>query len=204
MEHLSEINIKGMVCDRCIATIGSLLIDNGYVLSQISLGKVVFHTPIAAPEKQKIADLLASLGFELISDKSEKLLAEIKLLIEEWRLAAHEGQHRERLSDFLAERLNKGYDSIGEFFSKYEGQTIEKYFIGRRIESVREMLAYTDLSLSEIAFSAGFSSVHHLSAQFKKATGMNPSKFREVKNARLGVLQENYGAGNLKHAAGIV
>jgi AraC family transcriptional regulator len=178
---MTEINIKGMVCDRCIFTIRQVLQSAGYQIRAISLGKVVFYKPIEAEEKSHLKSLLGELGFELISDKNERLLAEIKEAIEEWRKSGEELSKKVKLSDYLSEKLNRGYDSLSHFFAHTEGKTIERYFISRRIEKVKELLKYTNLSLTEIAFETGFSSAHHLSAQFKKTTGLNPSALRALK-----------------------
>lgn len=182
---MTEINIKGMVCDRCIFTIRQVFQSAGYQISAISLGKVVFFKPIDANEKSHLKSLLGDLGFELISDKNERLLAEIKAVIEEWWQSGEELSKKIKLSDYLSEKLNRGYDSLSHFFAQTEGKTIERYFILRRIEKVKELLKYTNLSLTAIAFETGFSSAHHLSAQFKKTTGLNPSVLRASKAENL-------------------
>lgn len=184
METIAEINIKGMVCDRCIFTVRQAFLSSGYPISYISLGKVVFSLPIKKDEKAKIKVILSEYGFDLISDKQEQLLIDLKISIEEWTNGEDNIQKKTKLSDFLSNRFNRSYDALSEFFVRLEGTTIEKYFIGKRIEKVKELLVYTDKSLSEIAYATGYSSVHHLSSQFKKITGFNPSELRKLRNQK--------------------
>ncbi|WPP51864.1 helix-turn-helix domain-containing protein [Catalinimonas niigatensis] len=190
METITEINIKGMVCNRCISTIQDLLKQNGYAVQQISLGKVLFSRSVEIEKKVEVAQLLKNLGFELISDKNELLLQAIKQAIREWISASEHGLKSLKLSNYLAQKFSKNYDSIGEFFSRYEGRTIEQYFISKRLEKVKELIVYTDLPLSEIAFQTGFSSAYHLSAQFKKNTGMPPSALRTIKKEKSATIQK--------------
>ncbi|MEK6480424.1 helix-turn-helix domain-containing protein [Catalinimonas sp. 4WD22] len=189
MGTITEINIKGMVCNRCISTIQGLLTQKGYAVQQISLGKVIFSNAIEINRKEEVAQLLSSLGFELISDKNEQCLEAIKQAIREWISASEDGLRQLKLSEFISQKFSKNYDSLGEFFSKYEGKTIEKYYIAIRLDRVRELLVYTDLSLSEIAFQTGFSSAHHLSSQFKKNTGLSPSTLRDIKKKKSDTVQ---------------
>jgi len=178
MEAIREINIKGMVCNRCIYTIRDLFNSAGYTIKDIRLGKVIFNDPLREEEKPTVKSMLNGLGFNLLSDKNEEALIEIKHFITEWIELNSHGERTSRLSDFLSSRMNKSYDGISDLFSKYEGITIEKYFIEQRIEKAKELLAYTQLPLTEIAFKCGFSSPYHLSSQFKRVTGMNPSAMR--------------------------
>ncbi len=184
METISEINIKGMVCNRCIHTIRELFKSSGYVISRIFLGKVVFEGPVDIKLKAQIRELLNNLGFELISDQKEKFLADIKSHIHAWTEQNVDGERSIKLSEYLVNEFSRNYKSISDFFIRYEGKTIEKYLIGIRIEKVKELLVYTDNSLSTIAFQTGFSSVHHLSTQFKKNTGLNPSQVREMRKMK--------------------
>ncbi|MEQ8520478.1 MAG: AraC family transcriptional regulator [Cytophagales bacterium] len=178
MEEIREINIKGMVCNRCIYTIRELFLAAGYSIKDIRLGKVIFDEPLKQEEKAKMNSMLNGLGFQLLSDRNELALIKIKQLITEWTELNSHGERVSRLSDFLSGKMNQSYDVISDLFSKYEGKSIEKYFIEQRIEKAKELLAYTQLSLSEIAFKCGFSSPYHLSGQFKHVTGMNPSALR--------------------------
>lgn len=170
-----------MVCNRCIYTIKEELLAHGYRVRQVSLGKVVFTEEIDIVKKEELKDILYQLGFELISDRNEQLLLEVKQAVKEWSGLNEFGNRSKKLSEFLSKRFLRNYDSLGEFFSKYEGLTIEKYFIRLRLEKVKELLVYSDESLSNIAFKTGFSSPHHLSAQFKSNFGYNPSELRQLR-----------------------
>ncbi len=180
----TQLNIKGMVCNRCIYTIKKHLQDAGMFVTEIALGRVILGKPLAGDDKTKIKNILSSLGFDLISDKNEQQLSNIKSFIHQWIEAGSGRNSKENLSDSLAGHFLINYDSLSMFFSRLEGKSIERYHIEKRLESVKELLVYTDWSLSEIAYNRGFSSVHHLSAQFKKVTGLNPSDLRKVKEEK--------------------
>ena len=193
METINEINIKGMVCNRCISAIEEIFSTNGFPTSSVTLGKVVFKRQVDGVKKGELKKILSTLGFDLISDKNERLLASMKETIDEWSHVDENSRRNRKLSDYLSEKFGKNYDSLGEFFSRYEGKTIERYFISRRIEKVKELLVYSDLPLSEIAFKTGYSSAHHLSSQFKKVTGFNPSELRAVKEERQKITSSTTG-----------
>ncbi|WP_228853044.1 helix-turn-helix domain-containing protein [Aegicerativicinus sediminis] len=180
MDNWSQLNIKGMVCNRCIQTIEETLYHIGYAIKSISLGRVVFNDSLSLNDVKLVKASLTQLGFELLEDRNQNLLNEIKSSIQELVAYNSNGEKMEKISTYLSKKLNKNYDSLAEFFGRYEGLTIEKYFINTRIARVKELLVYTQDTLSEIAFRVGFSSPHHLSNQFKNSTGLNPSDFREL------------------------
>ncbi|QEK52854.1 helix-turn-helix transcriptional regulator [Pedobacter aquae] len=124
--------------------------------------------------------LLENLGFEIIDDKKSKLIDAIKTQIIELIHHQKEALHI-NLSDFLSRQLKHDYSYLSNLFSEKEGITIEKYFITQKIEKVKELLIYDELSLSEIAYQLNYSSVAHLSSQFKKVTGLTPSFFKNLK-----------------------
>jgi len=185
MEHSTQLNIKGMVCDRCVQTIEDLIKRIGHSLKSIALGRVVFNDNLTSEEIKTVRGSLAELGFELLEDRNQKLLCAIKTSVHELVELNSDGERSQKLSTFLNEKFKKNYDSLSEFFGRYEGITIEKYYINTRITKVKELLVYTELSLSEIAFKVGFSSPHHLSNQFKSTVGLNPSEFRQIRRGKL-------------------
>ncbi|HCR54556.1 MAG TPA: AraC family transcriptional regulator, partial [Cytophagales bacterium] len=130
---------------------------------------------------KKIIEFLEIHGFELISDKQTKMISHVKVLIDEVLSQEAEQSRRVKFSILLAESLNMNYDSISETFSASEGITLEHYIINKRIEKVKELLVYTDASLTEIAHQLGFSSVNHLSRQFKELIGLPPSLFKSIR-----------------------
>lgn len=186
----TQVNIKGMVCSRCIYTIRESLQQAGMFIRDISLGKVTFCKPIKEADKTLVQSILANLGFELMSDKKEKRLEEIKSFIHTWIEEGSGKNTHHPLSESMARHFMVHYDSLGELFSQMEGLSIERYHIEKRLDVVKEMLVYTDLPLSEIAYKRGFSSVHHLSSQFKKVTGLNPSHFRDIQASKTKVLKQ--------------
>lgn len=174
----TNLRIKNMVCNRCILVIGQELQKLGYEPESVELGQVILTASISEDEKQTIADSLKNLGFELLDDQKSKLVDEIKTAIIEL-IHYQDERLMIKLSDFLSERLNADYNYLSNIFSAETGSTIERFFILQKIERVKELLAYDELTLSEIAYKLHYSSVAHLSNQFKKMTGMTPSLYRQ-------------------------
>ena len=180
----SEILIKGMVCERCIAVIKEGITKLGHEVSKISLGKLSMNTEVSKDELNKIEAFLRENGFELISKKQVRIVDQAKAIIDEVFSENVRYDSQLRFSTLLSEKLHLNYDSISELFSKLEGITLEKYIITKRLQKVKELLVYTDFSLTEIAYVTGFSSINHLSRQFKELTGLSPSHFKAVKNTK--------------------
>lgn len=169
--------IKNMVCNRCIMVVRSAFDNEGIETQEVHLGEVTLKKPLSKSQLEKINSRLAALGFEILDDQRQKQIGNIKkLLIEKVQAGALEEHFS--LSKFLNQKLHKEYSQLSRLFSSVEGITIEQFFILQKIEKVKEWLTYDELTLSEIAWKLGYSSVAHLSAQFKKTTGMTPSKFK--------------------------
>lgn len=152
----------------------------GYKPTHLTLGEVELDREINNAEKETINNHLQTFGFELIDDKKSRLIGQIKSLIID--LVHHQNSElKANLSDLLSGKLHHDYTYLSNLFSEVEGATIEKYFIAQKIEKVKELLVYDELSLSEIAFQLNYSSVAHLSNQFKKVTGLTPSHFKNIK-----------------------
>ena len=128
-----------------------------------------------------LREKLTSYGFELIDDSKSQLIEKIKTLIIEL-IHYRKDDLKVNYSEFIAANLGKDYHYLSNLFSDVTGTTIEKYIIGQKIERVKELLVYDELSLSEIAWELGYSSVAALSAQFKKITGLTPKHFRQIKD----------------------
>ena len=169
-----------MVCSRCKMVVKSELEKLGLQLLAVDLGEVETAAPITAQQKSKIAEYLKGFGFELIDDKKSRLIEKIKTLIIEL-VHQQNAQLNTNLSDYLSKNLAQDYSSISNLFSEVEDTTIEKFFINQKIEKVKELLLYDELTLSEIAFRLNYSSVAYLSNQFKKVTGLTPSHFKQIK-----------------------
>ncbi|MFV8325110.1 helix-turn-helix domain-containing protein [Flavobacterium sp. ZS1P14] len=180
-----KLYIKNMVCDRCKMVIKSELENRGIFPISVELGEVEFLGEFKENEKQDLEKKLQSLGFELLEDKTTITVERIKCLIVD--LVHHQNNELKiNLSSYLLEQLGQDYSALSNLFSEVQGTTIEHYFIVQKIEKVKELLMYRELTVSEIAFKLNYSDVSHLSNQFKKITGFTPTHFKQLKeNNRL-------------------
>ncbi len=179
MESTQKLFIKNMVCHRCKVVVSRILKMNHIEADHIELGEVELKNPIDANQLQIIKEELEEVGFELIDDKRSKLIEQIKTIIIQL-IHENNSELKVNLSDYLSEQTKADYKYISNLFSEMEGQTIEKYSIQQKIEKVKELIVYDELSLSEIALQLNYSSVAHLSAQFKKVTGLTPTVFKQL------------------------
>lgn len=165
-----------MVCARCIEavreTIQLLNID-----ADVSLGQLILKEEITQEKKERLAGELHGRGFELLEPGKSALISQIKTLIIE-QIHHSDQSLTENFSTFLAEKIGQEYTSLSRLFSQVEGITIEKFVTRQKIERIKELLFYDQLTLSEIAYQLNYSSIAYLSAQFKKETGMTPSQFK--------------------------
>lgn len=175
----SKLYIRNMVCPRCIRAVEGLLQEQGIRPLDVQLGEVTLATKLTSSQKQQLGEALEALGFELIDSQRVRLIEQLKNRIIEL-VHRHDGALRTNLSDDLSEHLHHDYHYLSHLFSEVEGTTVEKYFIAQKIERVKELLVYDELTLSEIADRLHYSSVAHLSAQFKKVTGLTPSHFKQI------------------------
>ena len=152
-------------------------------VNSIQLGEVDLAEELALDQKEKLNDALTVLGFEIIDNRKSRIIEQIKNIIID--LVHHlENDIQTNLSELLSSQLHHDYNYLSNLFSEVEGTTIEKFFIAQKIEKIKELLVYDELTLSEIAFRLNYSSVAYLSNQFKKVTGLTPSHFREIKENR--------------------
>lgn len=176
---METLYVKNMVCNRCISAVQDELQKLGIVAERVELGEIFLEERLDDKKKEALEKRLVDLGFMLIDDKKSQLISQIKRVIIE--LVHHkEGVINMNLSDLLRQELKHEYNYLSNLFSEIEGTTIEKYFIAQKIEKVKELLVYDELSLSEIAYQLNYSSVAYLSNQFKKVTGLTPSHFKKV------------------------
>lgn len=169
-----------MVCHRCKMVVTSELEKLGLHPVNVGLGEVAIEEKqLAEDQRKQLARALNVVGFELIDDKRSKLIEQVKTFIID---AVHykEEQPQKKFSELLSQHLHHDYSYISNLFSEVEGITIEQFVIHQKIEKVKEFLTYDQLSLSQIAFQMGYSSTAHLSAQFKKLTGLTPSQFKQI------------------------
>ncbi len=179
MALLDHITIKGMVCARCVTVIKTGLEKLGFPVNSVSLGKVAFKSPIREMSLPEINDFLCQVGFEVLNDRQTQLIEHIKTIVKEFVTYDADDNNRVKFSSLLSEKLHSNYDSLSTLFSQSEGITLEKYIIQQRLERVKQLLLETGQSLTDIAYLTGYSSVHHLSAQFKTHFGYPPSHFRK-------------------------
>jgi AraC-like DNA-binding protein len=152
----------------------------GFDVMNIKLGEVMLAKEPTPEEKSNLDKVLVPLGFEIIDDKKSRIIEQIKNIIID--LVHHQdNDSKTNLSDVLSSKLHHDYNYLSNLFSEVEGTTIEKYFIAQKIEKVKELLVYDELSLSEIADRMNYSSVAYLSNQFKKVTGLTPSHFKQIR-----------------------
>lgn len=175
---MQKLYIKNMVCRRCITAVENELIKHNIEVVHIQLGEVVINGSLSNEQNAVLSRELNQLGFELLDDHKQQLIERIKNIIINL-VHYSDTAPKHKLSDILSDELNKDYSYLSNLFSEVEGITIEKFLINQRIERVKEMLIYNELSLSEIAYINGYSSVAHLSSQFKKVTGLTPKYFKQ-------------------------
>ena len=183
--NASKLYIKNMVCNRCKMVVKAEMGKRGFEPISVELGQVELQSAPTDEQKKELTEMLLQLGFELIDDKKSRMIEQVKN--EVVKLVHHSKVGlKTNLSDHLAQEIGHDYKYISNLFSEVEGVTIEKYYIAQRIEKVKELLVYDELSLSEIAYRLNYSSVAYLSNQFKKVTGLTPSHFKNIKgNKRL-------------------
>lgn len=169
-----------MVCNRCKLAVSSIIEDQGWQLLSLELGEVEIKNTLAAAQLQHFSTELKKIGFELIDTKKTRVIEKIKNSIIEL-VHYSKSPLKINLSAYLTSKIPYDYTYLSNLFSEVEGTTIEKYFISQKIERVKELLVYNELTLSEIADKVGYSSVAYLSNQFKKVTGLTPSFYKSLK-----------------------
>lgn len=178
METNDTLYIRNMVCDRCRMVVRKLFAELGIEPLSVELGVVRTAVAVEDEQRKRLDARLRELGFELIDEPRQQIVERVKAEI--IRLVHRDnGALRVNLSDRLTEATHHEYSQISKLFSETTGTTVEKYFIAQKIERVKELLTYGELSLGEIADLMNYSSAAHLSAQFKSLTGMTPTRFRE-------------------------
>ena len=169
-----------MVCSRCKMVVQAEFEKAGLHPLKVELGEVYIEEQPQASTLLLLNNSLQKLGFEIIDDRKGRIIEKIKNSIVE--IIHHSQENIDvNLSTYLAQKINYDYNYLSTLFSQVEGITIEKYFIAQRIEKVKELLKYDELTLSEIAYRLGYSSVAYLSNQFKKQTGLSPSFYKSQK-----------------------
>lgn len=175
------LTIRNMVCDRCKRVVRDELETLGLTVNRVALGTVDVDELPPAVTPNDVRRVLQANGFDLIDDRKQALVEHIKvLLINEVQHLKADRHPTENYSAFLERKLGYGYAYLSGLFSEHEGQTLEKYLIALKIEKVKEWLHYDEMTLTEMAWRLGYSSVQHLSNQFRQVTGQPPGQFRKA------------------------
>lgn len=165
-----------MVCPRCIRAVEQVFREIGVEPMAVQLGEVGIKEELTPDQFKKLSAKLEELEFELLDDTRHQQIERIKAIV--IRRLQEEPGEKVPLSTVLSKELHREYSQLSKLFSETEGITIEQYVILRKIEKVKELLVYNEMRLGEIADHLGYSSVAHLSAQFRKVTGLTPSAFK--------------------------
>ncbi|MDE3237018.1 MAG: helix-turn-helix transcriptional regulator [Bacteroidota bacterium] len=173
---MMKLVVKNMVCPRCIAAVEQVMKDNDAAPLYVNLGEVVLPAALSPEKLKKIKADLEHLGFELLDDARKQQIEKIKSII--IKHIHHDGDQKFIFSEIISKALKRDYSQLSKLFSETEGVTIEQYVILQKVEKVKELLVYGEMNINEIAMELGYSSSAHLSAQFKKVTGLTPSQFK--------------------------
>lgn len=173
-----------MVCPRCIKVVTDELMALGAEVLHVELGYASIRFPASEIQIIRISEVLEKQGFELLEDEDSVLLENIKINLIGYLAHVENNKEVECLSMFLSRKIGKNYSLISKHFSKNRRKTIERYFIGLKIERVKELLDYNELTLSQIASRLGYNNVHYLSSQFKKITGESVTDYKKGKPKR--------------------
>ncbi|MDH5379557.1 MAG: AraC family transcriptional regulator [Cyclobacteriaceae bacterium] len=176
----NTIHIKNMVCPRCIESVREIFLDLKIQTSSIQLGEVILTETMDSNSKIELEEKLKSNGFELIKTHNSVLIGQIKTIIIEY-IHYQNNSSKYNLSTLISEKLNHEYSSLSKLFSSVEGITIERFTLKQKVERIKELIFYNEFTLSEIALKMNYSSVAHLSSQFKKETGMTPTEFKKLR-----------------------
>ncbi len=174
-----DIHIKNMVCNRCIMVVGQIFKNAGFDDAMVQMGQVFVKNDIPEKQFETIEQNLNRAGFEIIKSHTLQLVEQIKTIIIDY-VHNPPADKRANFSIFLSSKMNLEYIYLSSLFPSVENITIEHYLINIKIERVKELLVYDEKTISEIAWEMGYSSVAHLSGQFKKVTGLTPSYFKNL------------------------
>lgn len=184
-----KLYIKYMVSNRCKMAVKEKLKKLGLHFIMVDLGEVEIMETISSDQHEQLKKSLKESGLELMDDKRAVLIEKIKNVIVE--MVHHsDGMIKVNFSDYLSEKLNHDYTYLANLFSEIQGTTIEHFIIEHKVERIKELIIYDELNITEIAWKMNYSSVAHLSNQFKKVTGLSPSHFKQLKEKRRTPIEE--------------
>lgn len=189
-QQAMKLYIKYMVSIRCKMMVKDELKKLNLPFLSVNLGEVELQNAITEEQNEKLREALHLSGLELIDDKRGILIDKIKNVIIEMIHYSDDEPLKMNFSDYLSEKLHHDYTYMSNLFSEVQGTTIEHFIIFHKIEHIKELLTYDELSITEIAWKMNYSSVAHLSNQFKKVTGLSPSHFKQLKNKRWSPIED--------------
>ena len=178
-----------MVCDRCIMAVHKTIEEMGLKPIDVKLGSATVEGAIDDNQRQELRKKLQSIGFELLDDQRQRTIEQIRTAIIQL-VHYNDNNSPANLSSYLSEKLGQDYSALSKLFSEYASKTIERYYMEMRIERVKELLTYGELTLSQIALKLNYSSTAYLSSQFKSVTGMTPSQFKKMQGDKRRKLDE--------------
>ncbi len=188
-EKYLKLFIKYMVSTRCIMMVKEILRNLELHFIVVDLGEVEIMEIITKEQREVLKKALTDIGLELMDDKRAILIEKIKNAVVD--MVHHsDTELRVNFSHFLSEKLGYDYTYMANLFSEVQGTTIEHFIIAHKIEKIKELIIYGELNITEIAWKMNYSSVAHLSNQFKKATGLSPSHFKNLKDKRRSPIEE--------------
>lgn len=178
-----KIYVKNMACESCKVFVKEALQELDITPVKVELGEIETKEDISDEEKKKLNDKIKKVGLELLEKKQGILIEKIRKVVIDY-IYHSDGKPNIKFSAFLSDRLNHSYKYLASFFSEVEASTLEQYIISLKIERIKELIMFEEYTLSEIADKLHYSSVSHLSTQFKKMTGLTPSHFKALKEKR--------------------
>ncbi len=181
-KETEELHIKNMVCPRCVLVVRDTLENLGLTVHSVELGRAVVEKP-SPVSHETVNNELKKYGFELLEGRSQRLIEQIKTLLIHYVQELEDAEDIPKISEYLTRHMNQNYPSLSSEFSRTEDITIEKYLIHLKIERVKELLSYGELTLSEIAYKLNYSSVAYLSNQFKQITGMSVTDYKKARDS---------------------
>jgi AraC-like DNA-binding protein len=183
--------VKNMVCHRCVLAVENVLKNDTLPFEKVEVGEIYLTKDITDEQYDSLRVHLAAIGLELIDNRVGGIVEKIKqLVIKRARNEVKEEEKKMNLSAYLSQNLYHEYTYLSSLFSSVEGRTIENYFIEQRIEKVKELLVYDEMTIAAISFELDYSSAAHLSHQFKQVTGLTPSHFKKVGNMKRKLLDK--------------
>jgi AraC-like DNA-binding protein len=184
-----KIYVKNMACESCKIFVKEVLEELHITSVKVGLGEIETKNDVTDEDKQKLNTKIRRAGLELLEKKNGALIEKIRAVIVDY-VYKSDDQPNAKFSILLSERLNHDYGYLANFFSEVEATTIEQYLIALKIERIKELILFDELSFTQISYKLKYSSVAHLSNQFKKITGLTPTHFKKLKEKRRLTIQE--------------